>query len=233
MYRDRSKRGTLEYEMQVFGESVLGAPLEVITPGGGDPELLVLAGQHGDEPETTALLSSVVRSIEPHVLKASVVLALNPDGLARGTRANARGIDLNRNFPTENWSSEDVCYRWSDDSPRDVVLGTGASPGSEPETTALLSLIDQIKPSAVVTLHAPLACVDDPDASPLGSWLAEECNLPLVSDIGYPTPGSFGTWAGEKGLSVITFELPHASIEEHKKQYAETFAKLLCGQAPQ
>ncbi|MDI5754606.1 DUF2817 domain-containing protein, partial [Salmonella enterica subsp. enterica serovar Montevideo] len=41
-----------------------------------------------------------------------VVLAVNPDGCQLGLRANANGIDLNRNFPAANWKAGETVYRW-------------------------------------------------------------------------------------------------------------------------
>jgi len=71
----------------------------------------------------------------------------------------------------------------------------------------------------VVALHAPLACIDDPNDSLLGRWLSERTGLPLVPDVGYPTPGSFGTWGAERGLPVVTYEFgpttPDAAVREH------------------
>ena len=60
----------------------------------------------------------------------------------------------------------------------------------------------------MVALHAPLACIDDAESGPLAQWLAKKTGLPLVSDVGYPTPGSFGTWGGEQGIRVVTYEFP-------------------------
>ena len=74
------------------------------------------------------------------------------------------------------------------------------------ETRSLIELISELAPEAVVALHAPLGCIDDPNASPLGLWLADRTALPLVADPGYPTPGSFGTWAAEQGLPAVTYE---------------------------
>lgn len=245
MSRARQQRGTVNHLPTVFGRSVGNIPLEVYLPGTGPEhgtelaersfsgpiELLLIAAQHGDEPETACLLSHSLRRVERADLRAAVVLVANPDGLLRSTRANARGVDLNRNFPAANWSSEPVAYRWTSQDPRDCVLGTGTAPASEPETTALLQLIDALQPRTIISVHAPLACVDDPTASPLAHTLASKTQLELVTDIGYPTPGSFGSFAAEKGLHVITFELPHLALEALRVKYEELFEHLMTGAA--
>ena len=119
-------------------------------------------------------LSQALRLLVGAPPACAVVLAANPDGLVRGTRGNARGVDLNRNFPTKDWRPDPVMHRYTLDAPRDVVLSPGASPGSEPETKALMALIEELRPDAVVALHAPLACIDDDNQGPLAQWLAEE-----------------------------------------------------------
>lgn len=227
--RPRQQRGTFAWTPDTYGHSTLGAPLSVWRPS-GPCDVLVFAGIHGDEPESTAVLSWALRHLPEPSANVAVVLAANPDGLARGTRANARGVDLNRNFPARNWRADGVAYRVLSDEPRDIALSTGSAPGSEPETQALLALIEALRPSrAVVAVHAPLACVEDPAASELGRWLAERSQLPLVADIGYATPGSFGSWAAEHGWHEITYELPVAAGEEQLRRYAPVFVELLAG----
>jgi protein MpaA len=227
METERLKRGTISHFSEVFGTSVSGIPLRVYLPKSGAPELLVIAAQHGDEPETNIVLSHALRTINQDGLSAAVVLCANPDGMLQGTRGNERGVDLNRNFPTATWSTDPVAYRWSSEHPRDVELGTGGKPGSEPETIALLGLLDRLKPKLVVSLHAPLGCIDDPESSEMAKYLAETTSLKLVTDIGYSTPGSFGTWAGENELPLITFELPHASLEDLRRKFEPVIIELL------
>jgi protein MpaA len=49
----------------------------------------------------------------------------------------------------------------------------------------------------------------------LAELLAKYNGYPVTGDIGYPTPGSFGTWAGvEAGIPVITLELPRGERGE-------------------
>ena len=81
----RQKRATINQRVKIFGESVLGMPLEVFIPQSDKAKYLVIAGQHGNEPETTILLSSVLRSISNNSLCCAVVLCANPDGLVHGT----------------------------------------------------------------------------------------------------------------------------------------------------
>ncbi|MBK8058712.1 MAG: DUF2817 domain-containing protein [Gemmatimonadetes bacterium] len=127
--RPRSAWGTIPWAPTTYGRSVLGLPLEVWRPA-GRCELLVFASIHGEEPETTYALSRALRQLAEPPAHAAVVLAANPDGLVRGTRCNARGVDLNRNFPSSNWQATPVTCRSTIEDPSDVVLGTGTHAGS-------------------------------------------------------------------------------------------------------
>ncbi len=228
MLVERSDRGIIRHSSESYGTSWDGVPLTVWLPKEAQPAILVLASMHGDESETTVVLSDALRSIGAGDLKNAAVLCGNPDGLVRGTRGNARGVDLNRNFPTSNWSSDPVSYKSRESGPRDIDLSPGSCPASEPETTALLALIDQIKPRAVVTLHAALACIDDMEKSFLGRRLSERTGLPL-EPVGYPTPGSFGSWAQENGLNLVTYEFEAASAYDLKERHSPVMVELLNG----
>jgi protein MpaA len=192
----------------------------------------VFAGIHGEEGETTLALSRALRRLPEPSPHGAVVLAANPDGLIRGVRSNARGVELNRNFPTKDWQSGPVAHRSTQEDPRDVVLSPGTEPGSEPETQALIALIYELKPETVVAIHAPLACIDDPSESVLGRWLADKTGLPLVKDVGYPTPGSFGTWGRERDFTVITYEFPLATTDDLVRDHVPVLVELLTPTVP-
>ena len=220
-------RGVLHTTPIVIGRSVLGAPIELFLPEEGGIDLLLIAGIHGEESDGTILLSRTLRSLTKPLSRCGVILSLNPDGVSRGTRGNARGVDLNRNFPASNWTPGNVLHRWSHGGEQLVRLSTGTYAGSEPETQALLGVIDRFQPREVIAIHGPLACVDDPLLSPRGRWLAQRTGLPLVSEIGYPTPGSFGTWATAQKLSVITWEFPAESVWHLTERYGPIIAELM------
>jgi murein tripeptide amidase MpaA len=229
--RSRSAWGTHSVLPTTYGRSVLGLPLDVWRPS-RRCELLIFAAIHGEEPETTWALSRALRQLDGSPAHVAVVLAANPDGLIRGTRANANGVDLNRNFPASNWRAEPVTSRATIDEPSDVLLSPGSAAASEPETRALLSLIDELRPDAVIALHAPLACIDDAHNSDLGQRLAARTGLPLVRDVGYPTPGSFGSWGSEHGVPVITYEYPVIGNEALMALHVPVLVELLTGTLP-
>ena len=225
----RRDRGVIRHASTTYGTSLDGIPLTVFVPDEGTAQLLILASIHGDEDETTVVVSEALRCIPRGDLRAAVILCGNPDGMLRGTRGNGRGVDLNRNFPTSNWSPDPVHYKSRANDARDIALSPGSQPASESETKALLSLIDRLKPRAVLSLHSALACVDDAGASHLGRQLADRCALPFLTEIGYPTPGSMGTWAGEQGLNLVTLELEDASLYTLKDRHVPMLIDLMTG----
>jgi protein MpaA len=226
---ERRDRGVIRHASSAYGTSVEGTPLSVYLPASESAEIVILAAIHGDESETTVVVSEALRTLPNEDLQAAVILCGNPDGMLRGTRGNARGVDLNRNFPTSNWAPDAVHYKSRANDARDIALSPGAHPASEPETRALLSLLERLQPRAVVSLHSALACVDDSGASPLGRQLADRCALPFLTEIGYPTPGSMGTWAGEQGLNLVTLELEDASLYTLKDRHVPIVLDLMTG----
>ncbi len=223
--------GTIQWDPDTYGSSHLGVLLEVWRPT-STCTLLIHAGIHGEEGETTVGLSRALRLLSEPSPHCAVVLAANPDGLRRGTRGNARGVDLNRNFPTQDWAPDPVSHRSTLDAPREVLLSPGSAPASEPETEALIRLVEELKPQHVIALHAPLACIDSVNLGPLARWLAEKTGMPLVSDVGYPTPGSFGTWGSERGLEVVTYELPLTHTDAVVRDHVPVLVELLSGGTP-
>src|SRR5579859_1995745 len=143
---ERRDRGTIRHSSSAYGTSVEGIPLTVYLPESQHAEVLILASIHGDEAETTVVVSEALRCIPRGDLQAAVILCGNPDGMLRGTRGNGRGVDLNRNFPTSNWNPSPVFYKTRANDVRDIALSPGTEPASEPETRALLSLLERIKP---------------------------------------------------------------------------------------
>ena len=226
---ERRDRGVIRHASTTYGTSLDGLPLTVYLPDSGQATVVLLAAIHGDESETTVVVSEALRCLPAGDLQAAVILCGNPDGMLRGTRGNGRGVDLNRNFPTSNWSPDPVCYKSRASDARDIALSPGVEPASEPEIRALLSLLERLKPRAVVSLHSALACIDDAGASHLGRQLADRCALPFLTDIGYPTPGSMGTWAAEHQLNLVTLELEDASLYTLKDRHVPIMIDLMTG----
>lgn len=187
-----------------IGVSVEGRPIEAVRFGAPARVALVVFGAiHGDEPASAALCRAYRAHLGTITLDGAVIVvdALNPDGLARNTKDNARGVDLNRNFPSASWSAA---------HPPGYFPGT--APLSEPESAALAALLDETSPAVVIAVHQPFACVNwDGPADALAAEMADACGLPARASVGYPTPGSFGSfWGIDRGRPAITLELSRA-----------------------
>jgi protein MpaA len=226
------ERGTHRWPGEAYGRSLEGAELRVWLPISGKASCLVFAGIHGNEPDTTVVLSAALRTLPRDRLRAAVVVCANPDGAALGVRGNARGVDLNRNFPTRDFTPRIVLSPWADGSAREMELSAGSGAASEPETRGLIELVERLGPRVVVSIHSDLACIDDPGPSELGRWLSQRTGLPLVPDIGYATPGSFGTWCVERGLPVVTYELEANGLQQLRKRHVDALIEVLAGESP-
>lgn len=178
--------------------------------------VLVIGVMHGDEPQGEFLITEYLK--QNHNTKLAFIPTLNPDGKALNTRVNANGVDINRNFPTENWIK----------SERNEFFG-GEYPASEIETQFLIDTVEYLQPKLILTLHAPFKVVNyDGNAKAIAQIISEIIKYPVEESIGYSTPGSFGTWAGiEKGIPTITLELDETvPVEELKEPVFEIFNKL-------
>ena len=131
-----------------LGESVRGRPIMAYRLGERDEKTVVLfSTMHGDEPRIRQILVSLREGRPIRGVDLWVVPTYNPDGLARGTRKNAHGVDLNRNFP----------YRWAD---LDGSYESGPRPKSEPETRAVVRFLKDVEPHRILSFHQPLYGVD-------------------------------------------------------------------------
>lgn len=178
----------------------LGNTVELV--GNPKGKVLIIGVFHGDEPQGKFLIDEYTD--KSHGL---FIPCLNPDGMQNGTRTNSNGVDLNRNFPTKNWGKNEGENATCDDKSTDYYGGT--SPASEFETKFLIEVIDEYNPKLILTLHSPYKVVNfDGPARDIAHGISEIINYPVEESIGYPTPGSFGTWAGiERQIPVITLEL--------------------------
>ena len=182
-------------------------------PGAG-PATLIFAGIHGSEPESTILAERLVAllSEKPELAERQhvvIVPGVNPDGLHAGRRTSDHGVDLNRNFPAASWSARVPS----------AAYHPGPAPASEPETQALISLVNTLRPEKIISIHSILRgrqCnnYDGPGAFLAGA-LAAHNGYPVKASIGYPTPGSFGSWAGvDRQIPTVTLELPRGGDAE-------------------
>ena len=114
---------------------------------GGKCKNLIIGVFHGDEPQGKFLIEKYLENNSESSLY--FIPCLNPDGMAVMKRTNASGVDLNRNFPTNNWQY----------SAKDEFFG-GESPASEIETKFVMEILDEYKPQLILTLHAPFKVVN-------------------------------------------------------------------------
>jgi N-acetylmuramoyl-L-alanine amidase len=135
-------------QREVIGRSAEGRPIRALRIGSprARVEVLVVGAVHGNEPAGRAVVERLRGSRPPRGTALWLIEDANPDGSAAGTRHNAGGVDLNRNFP----------YRWR---PQDGVYESGPGPASEPETQAIMRFVERERPRVTLWYHQALRMV--------------------------------------------------------------------------
>jgi protein MpaA len=199
---------------QCWKKTALGTPIELYASSPLDElksvkPILLMGGIHGDEPEGVQLAQDTLQWLLSEARKKSatptqlapwiIIPCLNVDGFAKRTRVNGRGVDLNRNYPSTDWSPKCEKERY--------FPGTG--PASEPEIQAVVELITTFRPRILIHCHSWEPCIvgtGDPSKSD-AERLGASSGYKVVDEIGYPTPGSLSRygWHDEK-IPVICIE---------------------------
>ncbi len=171
-------------EARTIGRSVMGRPIRAWRLGEpGKRRIVLVSTMHGNEPHTRAILETLRDGRAVRGVDLWVIPTYNPDGLVRGTRRNARGVDLTRNFP----------YDWAD---LDGSYESGPRPASEPETRAVMAFLKEVDPRRVISFHQPLNGVDtDTKDAGFARRLARALRLPRTSlDCGGLCHGTMTGW---------------------------------------
>jgi protein MpaA len=214
----------IETEFEI-GKSVEGRPIKLYVFGdrkGFDKDfnlkinvqpLLIIGGTHGNEPTSSALACNLIDYLKRHPeiyhqRYIAILPELNPDGLAAGKRQNAHDVDLNRNLPSANWKK----------TPKNGYYG-GEIPSSEPENQALIAVVEGLRPVRILTLHSIRKGRHgnnyDGPALYLAKLMSAKNGYPILKTMGYPTPGSLGSWAGvDQHIPTVTLELPREDTAE-------------------
>lgn len=196
-----------------LGPSVEGTVIKTHIAGKSRPMLAIIGGIHGNEAESVEPLRDVIwwhHWNPPADMLVGAVVNMNPDGIEAGTRGNARGVDLNRNWPASNFEPS---------------AAHGPEPLSEPESAEVHGWLEEWKPEVVIVLHSirsgPFVNFDGPAEhyaevfTAAATGVDPEAGWHVKPDMGYATPGSFGSYYGKDlGVPTLTVEFKRGCSEE-------------------
>lgn len=210
-----------------IGTSVQGRPMLAHWFGSGPSIVVFIGGMHGNEKSSVLIMESWLDDLEHYAERIPVnrtivvVTTANPDGYATNSRFNARDIDLNRNFPSDNWNANVTGPGYTD-----KINGGGTSPLSEPESATLANFINQYKPRAVLSFHAVASLVTPngtADSSTIAKLYASKTPYNFADEaqtntaLGYTTTGDLEFWLRDKGIPNVLIELATLSKNEFSK----------------
>ena len=187
---------------ETIGHSEQGRPIRAMRVGSprARVKVMVVGTVHGNEQAGRAVVARLRRAHPPRGTALWLVDDANPDGTAANDRHNARGVDLNRNFP----------YRWQ---PQDGVYESGSGPASEAETRVMQNFVERERPRVTLWYHQALRMVVKSTGDPkLERLYAARSELPRRSLPRYH--GTAISWQNHTfaGDSAFVVELPGGSL---------------------
>lgn len=240
---DSDPCGTVEWKTALMTPTE--QPLIWAEFGEGTQTTLILGGVHPDELTPIPLAFRFARYLKENPdlytkkdIKIIVAPLVNPDGFLREhpTRTNLHGVDLNRNFFTQDWYQSSL-KSWRQNGNSKMAHFPGYFPNSEIETLFQVRLIEEFSPDKILSLHAPLGFLDydgpgdgkgkelsdsERKAKQLADSISRKSKNYRVVDYSF-YPGSLGNYAGnERQIPTITLELGNSSPAQ-LNQYWEQF----------
>jgi murein peptide amidase A len=188
---------------EVIGTSVQGRPIRLVHIGDPDAprKVLVVGCIHGSERAGLEVTRALRHAIPPAGTELLVLDTANPDGCAAGTRGNADGVDLNRNFP----------WGWR---PLTGLFYSGRHSSSEPETRAIEAMILRERPEVSIWFHQHLDWVDLQRGSSL-ALMERYAQATGMRAVRTPIlPGTVARWENHRlrGTSAFVVELPAGAL---------------------
>lgn len=185
----------------IAGLSVNRRPIRIVERGDPDSptKVLVVGCIHGDEPAGIAVAEKLESTPLPPEASLWIVENANPDGVTAGTRTNAHGVDLNRNFP----------WRWRPYGQPGNRHYSGPHALSEPESSLLARLVLRLRPNVSIWFHQPYGVVDESGGDvAIERRFAAVAGLPLQRLTRYP--GGVTNWENARlpGSTAFVVELP-------------------------
>lgn len=190
-----------------YGHSHEGRPIEVVQIGRGPFRTLVLGSVHGSETtaiESVSRLATHLGAMPDHWREINVLIVKtpNPDGLARRSNWNARGVDLNHNFPRPA----------TDRTPRDSRAG--AADCSEIETRLVRKLLESYRPHRIVHVKSTANefgwALCDRHAKDVSTFLGVIRNIRVGKSEQNRVIGSIEDYASNAlNLEVVTLAVPN------------------------
>jgi len=190
---------------QSLGHSTNGNKIYVLEIGESEDVTLILGGIHGQEHGAFNLTLRFARFLNSnhHLIQKKVIIVptINPDGLFANTRKNANGVDINRNFPSRDWTpvySKDELY-------------PGPEPSSEAETKIVLQILNTHKLNKIISIHSMEHRVSySGPARSLANEISRYNGYEVTDETRYEIFGSLRTYTGiDLRMPSITLELPH------------------------
>ena len=234
----------------MIGESLFGRSMYAMKVGEGDPVGIVQCAMHGRE-FLTAKLALIQFEIGVKRGSCWFVPLVNPDGallsekglasvqdrvwekrlvrINKGEdfslwKANARGVDLNVNFPA----------RWGRGENNVRFAGTenyiGPHPFSEKETLALKRFTEQISPDYTVSYHTKGEEIywyfhQSMHTCHRDKALAEK----ISATTGYPIKTTMGSVGGYKDWCISRFKIPSFTIEVGEDKFQHPLGEAALG----